>query len=250
MDGYTGRCFLCESDVVFVKRDSAFRSLQCPDCKSLSRNRSVWHALTSEFPRWRDLSIHEGSSGWDRVSQRLVAECKNYTSSQYRDDLPLGELVSDTKLPCKKYFVQNFEKQTFLDEQFDVVVTQDVFEHIFDPRSAVREIARTLRPGGGTIMSVPVVRRFGPSQRRADLINGVIKHYLPEEYHGNPVGDHKSLVTIDWGYDIVAHFNSFSDLYFYMQTFDDIDRGIRDEFNQILVGRKRALPDIDGPPHV
>jgi SAM-dependent methyltransferase len=38
---------------------------------------------------------------------------------------------------------------------FDVVVASDVLEHIEDDLAAVSEIARVLRPGGATIISVP-----------------------------------------------------------------------------------------------
>jgi ubiquinone/menaquinone biosynthesis C-methylase UbiE len=46
------------------------------------------------------------------------------------------------------------EAQSFPAESFDIVVTQDVFENLFAPDRAIKEIARTLRPGGAHIMTV------------------------------------------------------------------------------------------------
>lgn len=41
------------------------------------------------------------------------------------------------------------------DEAMDLVVAYDVLEHIEDDKSAVREIARVLRPGGTALIAVP-----------------------------------------------------------------------------------------------
>lgn len=244
---FKGHCPLCEQDVQFeMKQPGFFRSMRCSECDSGPRQRALWLALNGAFPKWRDRVIHEGSPGWDRVSQRLVRECKYYTASQYDPGFPSGHFVEKTSLPCGKFFIQNLEEQTFDDESFDLVITQDVFEHVFDPFRAISEIARTLRPGGATLMTVPVVRKFAPSRRRARrLMSGVVQHLVPAEYHGNPMSNDGSLVTVDWGYDIAAQFAKASGMYFVMQTFEDMRAGIRDECNQILIGYKSPLPSID-----
>ncbi len=38
-------------------------------------------------------------------------------------------------------------------------------------------------------MTVPVVRSFGRTERRARLTGNGVEHLLPEQYHGNPVGN-------------------------------------------------------------
>ncbi len=38
-------------------------------------------------------------------------------------------------------------------------LTQDVFEHLFDPAAAFREIARTLQPGGAHVFTTLLVRK-------------------------------------------------------------------------------------------
>ncbi|NOZ01069.1 MAG: class I SAM-dependent methyltransferase [Deltaproteobacteria bacterium] len=43
----------------------------------------------------------------------------------------------------------------FLDESFDCVLALDVFEHIEDDLSAIRQVRRILRPGGVLIATVP-----------------------------------------------------------------------------------------------
>ncbi|MGH8487345.1 MAG: class I SAM-dependent methyltransferase [Gammaproteobacteria bacterium] len=74
-----------------------------------------------------------------------------HRASQFDPNIPSGDLVEAPTMPCEKYRCENLEEQTFHDEFFDLVITQDVFEHVFHPDLAIREIARTLRPGGRVI---------------------------------------------------------------------------------------------------
>ena len=63
---------------------------------------------------------------------------------------------------------------------------------------------------------------------------------MPEAYHGNPVGDGRSLVTIDWGFDIVQYIFYSCGLFTHLVYIDDLSRGIRAEFIEVLVTIKPA----------
>lgn len=98
---------------------------------------------------------------------------------------------------------QNLENLTYADGSFDVVITQDVFEHINNPFSAFFEIARILKLGGGHFFTVPIDAPLHKTVSRITIENGVRKAVLPEIYHGNPIDkENGSLVTYDWGNDI------------------------------------------------
>ena len=58
------------------------------------------------------------------------------------------------------------ESLPFPDGSFDVVTFVDVIEHVRDPRAAVRELARVLRPGGTLYLFGP--NRLSPANLRAD----------------------------------------------------------------------------------
>lgn len=58
------------------------------------------------------------------------------------------------------------EALPFDDNTFDVVTFVDVIEHVRDPRAAVRELARVLRPGGTLYLFGP--NRLSPANLRAD----------------------------------------------------------------------------------
>jgi SAM-dependent methyltransferase len=180
------------------------------------------------FPKWRDAIIHESSPAGRGASVRLARECPGYIPSQYFPAQPPGSMVG--KMRC-----ENLEALSFADETIDLHVTQDVLEHVFHPSKVFAEISRTLKPGGMHICTVPLVNKNRPSQLRARIENGKITHLAPESYHGNPVGDGRSLVTVDWGFDICRHIFESSGLFTQLIYIDDLSKGIRGEYIEVLV---------------
>lgn len=157
------------------------------------------HEIERLYPDWRSLMIHECSPGNRGVSVKLRGECGTYTATQYDPAIPFGSLNEEFG-----YQSEDLENQTFGDSVFDLVVTQDVMEHIFDAAQAFKEIHRTLKPGGAHIFTTPLVRKDQPTQQRAmRKEDGEIVYLHPAEFHGNPVSPEGSLVTWHWGFDIV-----------------------------------------------
>lgn len=186
------------------------------------------------YPKWRELYIHESSPVFRGASIKLKQHCANYISSYYFSDSPLGtvDILSGFRN-------ENLENLTFPDESFDLFITQDVMEHIFDPAAAFAEIARVLKPGGAHIFSVPLVNKEKPSEvwaQRDDT--GNIIHLMEPEYHRNPKSDDGSLVTMHWGYDICDFIFRHSGLHTTIVMIDNIDLGIRAEFIEVLISRK------------
>ena len=89
---------------------------------------------------------------------------------------------------------------------------------------------------------MPIVNRSQPSRRRARRANGTIEHLLEPQYHGNPISDKGSLVTIDWGFDIAAFLARESGLTIVIVDVDDISRGIRAAYNEVIVVQKLSAP--------
>jgi SAM-dependent methyltransferase len=233
-----GYCVLCEKETVFTAHGSWLRDFfTCQSCGSVPRERALVAVLGMLYPDWRSLSIHESSPSPRGASDKLRRECVSYTPTQYVAGIPLGDLSNGFRN-------EDLERQTFPSESFDLVVTQDVFEHVFHPDKAITEIARTLRPGGAHICTVPIVRKSLPTRRRAAIVDGQIKHYEPPEYHGSPVDESGVLVTIDWGYDIATYLSDASDMVTSLYYIDDISRGIRAEFIDVIVNAKLSAPDI------
>jgi len=232
-----GFCPICEADTRFVASNTWFRdTLECAGCRSVPRERALMMVIDLLYPEWRSLAIHESSPGDRGTTKKLERECANYCSSQYDPSIPWGSIN-----PSLGHRSENLEAQTFADGSFDLVITQDVFEHIFHPGQAMREIARTLKPGGAHIGTVPIVRKRLPSRRRAQIgADGVVQHLLPAEYHNNPVDAGGSLVTIDWGYDIAGYMTRESGLSTLLFSIDDLTRGVRAEYLEVMVNQNSS----------
>ena len=154
-----GHCPVCEQQTSFLAEreeelsprwwDHWFRdSLLCRSCGSIPRERALMAVLTAIRPNWRELLIHESSPGARGASLRLQDQCPGYVATQYDTSIPFGSV--DEK---SNHRSEDLAAQTFPDGVFDVVVTQDVFEHLFDPAAAISEIRRTLKPNGICIMT-------------------------------------------------------------------------------------------------
>lgn len=181
------------------------------------------------FPNWHELTIHETSPADRGASARLREGCELYMGTQFWSDAPTGSFVDGVR--C-----ENIEALTFSDNSIDLHISQDVLEHIFDPYSAFREIARTLRPGGAHICTVPMVQKEKPSKRRARIgLDGIVQNLVAAQYHGNPISSQGALVTIDWGYDICWHILNASHLATHVVQIDDLSKGIRAEYIEVLV---------------
>ena len=204
-----GYCPICEKETLFTSLHSWLRDHYiCELCNSIPRERGLMNVINNVYPNWKKLKIHESSPGNRGTSIKLFHECPQYIASQYDPNIQYGDIH-----PENKYRSEDLEKQTFADESFDIVVTQDVMEHIFDAEAAFREIHRTLKPGGAHIFTTPLVNKGKPTQRRAELLSdGHVKHHFPPEYHGNPMSSEGSLVTWHWGLDIITSFCSHHNL--------------------------------------
>jgi SAM-dependent methyltransferase len=190
--------------------------------------------ISDYYPNWRELSIHESSPCDRGASVKLHMECRRYTASQY-----YPEIIPGQKHPSSGYRCENLEKLTFPDESFDLFVTQDVMEHIFDPAAAFKEIARILKPGGAHIFTVPLVNKVKSTEVWASRsAKGEIIHHHDPEYHGNPVDAMGSLVTMHWGYDIASFIIKEAGMPTVIIAIDNIDLGIRAEYIDVLVSIK------------
>jgi SAM-dependent methyltransferase len=137
------------------------------------------------------MNIHASSPSNELIKQFCGS---NYSCSH----LPNDQGVQTFEMDCLS---ENLEFLSFPDESFDLFITKDVFEHVFNPDIASREIMRVLKKGGAHVFTAPKHKALKTSSPRAMLVSGEIVYLKEESYHGNPVGDGRALVTWDYGDD-------------------------------------------------
>lgn len=231
IDRTPGYCPICEREVVFSKigpwlRDQYF----CEGCGSIPRFRALIDTLNRHFPNWRELNIHESSPGC-AASDKLRRECQHYVGSYYYVDVPRGQFRGLNRS-------EDLERQTFFDGSFDLVITQDVMEHVLDPAAAFREIARTLKPGGAHVFTVPWYY-WQDTKVRAVRAGDEIKCLYEPEYHGNPIDESGALVVTEWGWDLTDFIYRSSGMITTVVRLRDLWQAIEAEFMEIFISYKR-----------
>lgn len=230
---HKGYCPCCEKEVTFEAVDNWLRdNFICLNCFSIPRERALMVTIEKYFPDWRELNIHESSPANRGASKKLKENCKKYISSQYYPNQPFGHIIGTHRN-------EDLEQQTFSDAIFDIVVTQDVMEHIYDPGKAFAEIARTLKKGGAYIFTVPIINKHQKTEVWATkgIDNNPIFTKTPE-YHANPVDLKGSPVTMHWGFDIVDFIKEKSGLITTIEYINNLNFGIQAEYIEVLVSLK------------
>jgi SAM-dependent methyltransferase len=182
------------------------------------------------FPAWRSLAIHESSPVDRGISAQLKRECAGYVLTQYFPGQELGAMVNGVRN-------EDLERQTFPDASFDIVVSQDVMEHVNDFPKALIDIHRTLKPGGAHIFTTPTYPAHHTLQW-ATYVNGKIKWLYEPEYHGNPVDAEGSPVTFHYGYDFPELIYRHCGLATEIIRLHDPHQGIEGTMNEVYVIKK------------
>ena len=147
--------------------------------------------------------------------------------------MPPGEIIQGFRN-------EDISSMTFADNSIDLHITQDVLEHVFHVDKAFSEISRTLKPGGMHICTVPLVSGVNPTKQRAEILpSGEINHLMEPDYHKNPISEDGSLVVWEWGYDIIERIYNASKMPTICLNINDLSKGIRAEYVDVLVSIKR-----------
>ncbi len=97
---------------------------------------------------------------------------------------------------------------SFDDRSIDIMISNEVLEHVPDPAKAIAEASRVLRPDGVLYFTIPFDPARVQTRPRAELIGDQVVHHLPPEHHGNPATGAESLVFTDFGWDFIDAFRA------------------------------------------
>jgi len=168
----------------------------------LSRNRAMLLVLEQihgslEALRQQDTYLVEALTGFALWMRRQLGP-ERLLCSEFLDD---SDYSFSDNIPH-----QDLCALTFADVSFDLVLCNELFEHVQDLDQAFREIARVLRPGGRLVATCPMA--FGQQQSiikaRHNATTGVAEPLVEPEYHGDPVRPEAgSLVYRIPGWDLI-----------------------------------------------
>lgn len=202
-----GICSLCGAETEFriKKKSFSLRESICGICGASRRSRDLGTAiqrtyglnalgsLAKQLSGLSELSIFEAQA--DGPLHQVLRLLPRYQCAEFFDGIPRGG-TNAAGVRC-----EDLERLTFANNCFDLVITQDVFEHVANPQEAFREIARVLKPGGYHIFTVPLHEGHN-TLTRVEMINGQAAHLMPAVYHGDPLRAAGSLVYTDFGDDL------------------------------------------------
>lgn len=159
----------------------------CARCGSSARHRHIALCIFREFEsrgirRLSDFSAHPGLKVLNTSIGSPVAKAfgggANILCSEFFDGAAPGEVRNGV-------MHQDLQNLSFEDASLDLVVSEDVLEHVPDLARACGEIFRVLKRGGAHVFSIP----FYFDSETADLFerrDGGIHLREPVEYHGDP----------------------------------------------------------------
>jgi len=186
-----GFCPVCGHRSLFLLTDTIDKIRNhaiCVRCGSVSRHRHV--ALTilkkfkyknirklSDFGKRIDLAVFNSISFGPIV--KAMGRHPHIVCSEYFDSVKSGDFKGGV-------LCENFEDLSFENETFDLVISEDVFEHLKDYKKGFLEVLRVLKKGGIHVFSIPFY--FGKRTKNLFEIKNGIETPLGEiEYHGDPV---------------------------------------------------------------
>jgi hypothetical protein len=148
--------------------------------------------------KWR---IHE--MGFSGHLNRLLRALPNFSFSETGS---LASMPEDVRLhPNFRTWDACEGAPPFVN--IDVLIAQDVFEHVIDIDKAIISCADGLSRDGVLIFTTPVDRELKKSIVRAARIENVVVHLETPMFHGDPVLKEGALVCYDFGCDLNEIFN-------------------------------------------
>lgn len=191
------QCNICGRHTDFIIDDKAtlLREACCRECHTslrvsdlvgiLRQQISLYQEKHHQLPRLLNLCsigrVHE-----------LYSHMQGYTCGEYFDGIASGEYKDG--ILCI-----DLQDMPLADASFDIIVTEDVLEHVASIDLALREIRRVLKPGGLHIFTVPVHENIVTMSRK----------HKPAVYHGDPLRPEGVKVITDFGRDLADFADRF-----------------------------------------
>ena len=214
--GILGFCQVCKFPTLFFidtcHSDNGivnFRErMVCPICNLNNRQRFLFSEVIKKAKYYKNcqIYIYEQVTQFYKKLKRIYPNIigSEYLGSKYNSGMVVNGIRHEDST-----------KLSFSDELFDLVLSFDVFEHVFDLEQSFNESYRILKPKGRIIFTIPFYAERNATVKRAEIVNGDIVLFKEAQYHGNPISEKGSLVVYDISWDIFDFLKKcgFSEIY-------------------------------------
>jgi SAM-dependent methyltransferase len=188
-----GRCPACHGGIFLSFAESAFHT-RCLRCAATVVNLSMIPVISSHFQGQFDGKRAYEMSSYGATYGYLRRHFLDAYFSEYFENRPLGGTVNNVRN-------EDATRLSFAGDYFDVVTSNQVFEHVHDDMRAYEECYRVLKPGGSLIFTVPLYDT-PKTERIARLSSGGTIEWLGEpEYHDSRLGGPQS-APVFWRHSI------------------------------------------------
>jgi SAM-dependent methyltransferase len=172
--------------------------LECNMCKMNNRQRLMAGLVRQYFinaPRSKSYFMEQVTPIYQWASQEFA--CFDLMGSEYLGfEYESGQIIDGIRH-------EDVENLSFKESSLDLIISNDVFEHVPNPAVAFSNCAQALKPDGLLLATFPFHHDKLVSMQRAELNDGIIENLLEPEYHGNPLSSKGSLVFTDFGWDVI-----------------------------------------------
>lgn len=153
-----GYCEVCKNKTLFLvdwkyadyteelgKVPNWRERLVCPSCNCNNRMRFMIDKISQEYSEDKKVLMYESGSALYRQVSKIIPDVQGLKITD--ENLKNGHTFQEklTEDPCRL---------SFGDETFDLLISNDIFEHIRNYKLAFREACRVLKKGGKMIFTV------------------------------------------------------------------------------------------------
>ena len=204
-----GHCSICDQDVEFgVDYDYSWEDrkgmpipnwrerLVCSECSLNSRLRASAEIILRE------------SSATDRIYMTESVTALYGIIAALRPEITGSEFLRDGTRPGETNIhdvrCEDATCLTFSAEEFNMIASFEVLEHIPSYLRVLQEFFRCLTPGGMLVMTAPFRLNEESTLVRASIkASGEIFHHQDPEFHGDPVNGDGALCFYHFGWDLL-----------------------------------------------
>lgn len=203
-DQIEGLCHVCQGSQQFeietVNGEVNWReTLRCEGCGLINRWRSSVH-LFEELCKPTVNSQVYITEAITPLYQVLKQRYPETVGSEFVEGREPGEVF---EVLGHEVMVEDVTRLSFQAGRFDAILSFDVLEHVPDPKQALKEFLRVLKPGGTVLWSAPFSFAEQTEVRASLEADGTIVHHLPPQYHGDPLSDEGVLCFQSFGLDVL-----------------------------------------------